>query len=169
MWFQYHCYKLTCLQAQFFPDKEFCHYNVFNHYFFDKENQQLFEEFMQDRVRDNVLVIVDPPFGGLVEVLLYTLDKIEHLWKNSEGWLQLSCCVCQQVPQMMMLFVVEYCVTCAYVSNNVNVNTHSGKVTVNIADKGLMPVFVFLPYFMEAKIKEHSSKYHMLDFKVILT
>ncbi len=90
---------------QFFSPDEFCRYNMFNHHFFNSVYSQtvrmfvhgihfkaaifsgflcclrqfthclqIFEEFLAND--QDILVVVDPPFGGLVEVLAHTLETI---------------------------------------------------------------------------------------------
>ena len=56
--------------------KEFCHYNMFNHHFFDEQSQDLYESIIKDK--ENVLVITDPPFGGRPELIGHTLNRIAN-------------------------------------------------------------------------------------------
>ena len=56
--------------------KEFCHYNMFNHHFFDQQSQDLYQSII--RLKRNVLVITDPPFGGRPELIGQTLKRIAN-------------------------------------------------------------------------------------------
>ena len=52
---------------------------MFNHFFFNTMNgEEILRQFICDGDTENVLVIVDPPFGGLTNVLARTFKKI---WK----------------------------------------------------------------------------------------
>ena len=67
-------------QRQFFDG--FAHYNMFNHHFFDDGGHEKYEDFISGA--DTLYVIVDPPYGGLVEALKHTLDSIQRD-SNSSG------------------------------------------------------------------------------------
>lgn len=55
-----------------------CRYNVFNHYFFDGPKARIvYEEFLNAGNPNDLLVVIDPPFGGLVEVIQFTLQQIK--------------------------------------------------------------------------------------------
>lgn len=65
----------------FYSTLKFCWYNSFNHHFFFKEAQNVYNEFMQ---RDNVVLITDPPFGGRIEPLAQTFTTIRKQWKKGD-------------------------------------------------------------------------------------
>ena len=55
---------------------------MFNNFFFDAgENEIMISEFISGSEPDEILIILDPPFGGLVNVLAKTITS---LWKSSE-------------------------------------------------------------------------------------
>jgi len=64
----------------FFSSSEYFKYNMFNHFFFDLKGGQekQFNSFVASCKPEETLLVVDPPFGGLVDVLQNTLSKI---WK----------------------------------------------------------------------------------------
>ncbi|XP_046864828.1 rRNA N6-adenosine-methyltransferase ZCCHC4-like isoform X2 [Xenia sp. Carnegie-2017] len=65
--------------AQFLEDDHFIHYNMFNHHFFEKDHAMVcFKKFLYNSLPSSLMVILDPPFGGLVQVLSVSLKK---LWK----------------------------------------------------------------------------------------
>ncbi|XP_030047109.1 rRNA N(6)-adenosine-methyltransferase ZCCHC4 [Microcaecilia unicolor] len=67
--------------SQFYTDEEFCHYNMFNHHFFGGEaTREVCREFLQRDGGEGVIVVTDPPFGGLVEPLAFTLKKLKSMW-----------------------------------------------------------------------------------------
>ena len=54
---------------------------MFNHHFFgDNSNGKiLYESALK---REKSVILVDPPFGGLVEVLVHTLSLINKDWRR---------------------------------------------------------------------------------------
>ena len=80
------------MQAQFYSPKNFCRYNMFNHHFFEGErSERVFSEFVDDPDGKQVVMVTDPPFGGLVEVLATTMKKITEVWKaDKTGTLYMS-------------------------------------------------------------------------------
>lgn len=54
---------------------------MFNHHFFDgSASSDVYLQFIQDPSHspNDLLVVLDPPFGGLVEVLALSLLRIGH-------------------------------------------------------------------------------------------
>ncbi|XP_032229793.2 rRNA N6-adenosine-methyltransferase ZCCHC4 [Nematostella vectensis] len=67
------------------PSK-FCWYNMFNHHFFNNnKSEQQFNKFLENADEEEIVMIMDPPFGGLVEVLGATLQKIWKLWRTNSS------------------------------------------------------------------------------------
>ena len=52
----------------------FCHYNMFNHHFFDQSEKKVYEKFLEKG--HAFLIVTDPPFGGKCELIGRTLEKI---------------------------------------------------------------------------------------------
>nr|XP_002738407.1 PREDICTED: zinc finger CCHC domain-containing protein 4-like [Saccoglossus kowalevskii] len=70
---------------QFYPPNNYCRYNMFNHHFFDgDESEKYFQDFLHRNGGDGVVVVTDPPFGGLVEVLAFTIKRIMMLWHKDK-------------------------------------------------------------------------------------
>lgn len=107
---------------QVYPPDKFCYYNMFNHYFFNNsDSERTFKEFITANDSSKKLaVVVDPPFGCLVDVMAHSLQKIINIWqelsKNASGM--------------------------------------------------ILPIFMFLPYFMEKKVLEALPSFFMSDYKV---
>jgi hypothetical protein len=60
---------------QFFGPRDFCRYNMFNHHFFGgEESHNVYLEFL--RASKDLLIVIDPPFGGLIDVLAFTMQSI---------------------------------------------------------------------------------------------
>ena len=75
-------------QEQFYSKKKYCRYNMFNHHFFrGAKSEAVYREFLTDSAEDStsggLLVIMDPPFGGLVDVLAHTMKCINNDWKQA--------------------------------------------------------------------------------------
>ena len=62
--------------AQFLPNEEFCHYNMFNHHFFDSESLEIYKSKISRNYK-SIIVITDPPFGGRPELISWTLQKMD--------------------------------------------------------------------------------------------
>ena len=57
---------------------------MFNHHFFDGEaSKRVFLDFLVGDSDDKALLILDPPFGGLVEPLARTVRLIREQWENT--------------------------------------------------------------------------------------
>ncbi|XP_048797971.1 rRNA N6-adenosine-methyltransferase ZCCHC4 isoform X1 [Lagopus muta] len=71
--------------SQFYTEDEFCHYNMFNHYFFGGEAaHETCRKFLHEEKDERVIMVADPPFGGLVEALASSFKKLMAMWKDTE-------------------------------------------------------------------------------------
>ncbi|XP_052590892.1 rRNA N6-adenosine-methyltransferase ZCCHC4 isoform X3 [Peromyscus californicus insignis] len=72
--------------SQFYLEDSFCRYNMFNHHFFDgKAALEVCRAFLQEEEGDGVIMVTDPPFGGLVEPLAITFKKLIAMWKEGQS------------------------------------------------------------------------------------
>jgi len=75
-------------KALFIGPRQFCRYNMFNHYFFGGDDSRSdYLQFLKkcsDGDSANILVVVDPPFGGHVAVIAFTLQRIADDYKNMQ-------------------------------------------------------------------------------------
>ena len=70
---------------QFYSSKKFLKYNLFNNYFFDEiKGQKTFHKFIEDSAKESIILIVDPPFGGLIEAMAKTIEKISEIWRKTK-------------------------------------------------------------------------------------
>lgn len=77
------CWKSELSQLQVFPSKKFCRYNMLNHHFFGGEKDlQTFNNFLSKDSGKQVAMVIDPPFGIMVEALCDTINKIQAVWKS---------------------------------------------------------------------------------------
>ncbi|XP_053921669.1 rRNA N6-adenosine-methyltransferase ZCCHC4 [Cuculus canorus] len=71
--------------SQFYTEDEFCHYNMFNHHFFGGEvASETCRKFLCEDNGEGVIMVTDPPFGGLVEALAFSFKKLMAMWKGTE-------------------------------------------------------------------------------------
>lgn len=85
----------------FFGPLNFCWYNLFNHHFFNEDAAEVFKDFItQNQGRDTYLV-ADPPFGGRVEAMSWTIKRICDLHKKWNG-------IEDESDMLKMLFVFPY-------------------------------------------------------------
>ena len=62
--------------------ENFLLYNMFNHHFFEGvESKAFYEKFLTDG-KNKLALVMDPPFGGKVDVIANTLDKIATDYKD---------------------------------------------------------------------------------------
>ncbi|NP_001388357.1 rRNA N6-adenosine-methyltransferase ZCCHC4 [Rattus norvegicus] len=72
--------------SQFYLEESFCRYNMFNHHFFDgKAALEVCKAFLQEEEGKGVIMVTDPPFGGLVEPLAVTFKKLIAMWKEGQS------------------------------------------------------------------------------------
>jgi hypothetical protein len=72
--------KSQFFQAQFNEQGRFIHYNMFNHHFFKEDlSKQQLQSFLKNSKQKSLLIVLDPPFGGLVEVLAASVKKMWRL------------------------------------------------------------------------------------------
>ncbi|XP_041926246.1 rRNA N6-adenosine-methyltransferase ZCCHC4 isoform X1 [Alosa alosa] len=71
--------------SQFYGQDEFCHYNMFNHHFFGgNEPAGVFRDFLREEEGSKVVMVTDPPFGGLVKPLAHSFRQISDTWKEQQ-------------------------------------------------------------------------------------
>ncbi|GBM78492.1 Zinc finger CCHC domain-containing protein 4 [Araneus ventricosus] len=69
---------------QFFGPEQFCHYNLFNNHFFGgKASTKKFKEFLTENNGEKVAILLDPPFGGLIDAICFTLQKLNRYWQKA--------------------------------------------------------------------------------------
>ncbi|XP_061620353.1 rRNA N6-adenosine-methyltransferase ZCCHC4 isoform X2 [Phyllopteryx taeniolatus] len=72
--------------AQFYGQDEFCHYNMFNHHFFDGEaSSAAVRAFLRESDGEKAVTVADPPFGGLVKPLAGSFSRISQTWRNQQS------------------------------------------------------------------------------------
>ncbi|XP_061440420.1 rRNA N6-adenosine-methyltransferase ZCCHC4 isoform X2 [Rhineura floridana] len=72
--------------SQFYTEEDFCHYNMFNHHFFAGEAAyEVCQKFLQQDKGKDVIMVADPPFGGLVEALAFSFKKLITMWRQTGG------------------------------------------------------------------------------------
>lgn len=66
---------------QVFPESQFCRYNMLNHHFFGGESdQQTYSDFITGNA-GKVAMVIDPPFGVMVDALTVTINRIQEEWR----------------------------------------------------------------------------------------
>ncbi|XP_068005423.1 rRNA N6-adenosine-methyltransferase ZCCHC4 isoform X2 [Melanerpes formicivorus] len=71
--------------SQFYTEDEFCHYNMFNHHFFAGEAaRETCRKFLHQENGEGIIMVTDPPFGGLVEALALSFKRLMAMWKDTE-------------------------------------------------------------------------------------
>ncbi|XP_071397832.1 rRNA N6-adenosine-methyltransferase ZCCHC4 [Centroberyx affinis] len=72
--------------AQFYGKDEFCHYNMFNHHVFGGEaSSGVLRAFLSESDGEKVVMVADPPFGGLVKPLANSFSLISQTWRKLQS------------------------------------------------------------------------------------
>ncbi|XP_059210194.1 rRNA N6-adenosine-methyltransferase ZCCHC4 [Centropristis striata] len=72
--------------AQFYSQDEFCHYNMFNHHFFGGEaSSAVLQDFLREGDGQKVVMVADPPFGGLVKPLANSFSLISQTKRKMQS------------------------------------------------------------------------------------
>ena len=82
------------MQRQFYSQEDFLLYNMFNHHFFESQAAApVYRQFLMESGSGGRLALVmDPPFGGKVDVLCHTVKTIRSELRqlNNDESLSLS-------------------------------------------------------------------------------
>ncbi|XP_077444190.1 rRNA N(6)-adenosine-methyltransferase ZCCHC4 [Stigmatopora argus] len=72
--------------GQFYGQEEFCHYNMFNHHFFDGQTSgEAVRAFLRESSGEKAAMVADPPFGGLVKPLAKSFSHLSQMWRELQG------------------------------------------------------------------------------------
>eukprot|EP01134_Creolimax_fragrantissima_P008530 CFRG8530T1 len=128
----------------FFPNS-FAHYNMCNGHFFDDYGSVQYTKFMT--VCD--VIVVDPPFGLLPEVLAKSLERIGKDSRKMRCKLRNAGTNCKR-------------------SDAPAQTTESDTRMVGNMNNSLpaLPIFLIMPYFMEPKLSASMPDLHMYDYRV---
>lgn len=83
------CDMRTCLLdidirfSQFFDEDHYCQYNLFNNHFFDETSESKLSQYISSS--EETAIVLDPPFGGLVDVISFNLKKLISLRKSQNN------------------------------------------------------------------------------------
>ncbi|XP_064629909.1 rRNA N6-adenosine-methyltransferase ZCCHC4-like [Lineus longissimus] len=107
---------------QFFSPDHFCRYNMFNHHFFGgEESKKIYTKFLRN---EKLVVVTDPPFGGLVEVIAFTVKKIMQEWKV-EGKHEKNLPLMWIFPYFMEKKIEEFLPTLTMLDYKVDYSNHA--------------------------------------------
>ncbi|XP_005094144.1 rRNA N6-adenosine-methyltransferase ZCCHC4 [Aplysia californica] len=67
--------------GQIYPPSKFAKYNMFNHHFFEEDGLKMTSEFLCQG-KDKIVLITDPPFGGMVDALAAAFQKLSDMWRE---------------------------------------------------------------------------------------
>lgn len=58
---------------------------MFNHYFFDGlQGTEIYDQFIKEG-KNSLAIVMDPPFGGKVEIIAHTFKSIDADYKRLNG------------------------------------------------------------------------------------
>lgn len=62
-------------QVQFYAPHQYQRYNMFNHFFYSSDGLKVCQQFLSESP-DTIAIVVDPPFGGIAQLLAMTIRKL---------------------------------------------------------------------------------------------
>ncbi|XP_064608799.1 rRNA N6-adenosine-methyltransferase ZCCHC4-like [Liolophura sinensis] len=117
---------------QIWPPELFCRYNMFNHYFFHgRSSEEAFHKFVSKDADEKLIILMDPPFGGMVEALASTLKKISEAANGSKS--DVLCPMFWYFPYFMEKRILEACPGLTMLDYKVDYDNHS---LFHAGDKG---------------------------------
>lgn len=140
----------------FYSPKHFIFYNMFNHHFFKTESKKHYLNFIKN---ENIVLIMDPPFGGRIEPLSETIYSIERDIQKI-----------RPEEKLTILFFMPYFME-SHIKNHINLEMADYKVNYDnhslfTKEKGRKfgsPVRIFTNIPLN-KLKLDSSEYHFCEF-----
>lgn len=93
---------------------------------------------------DRILIIADPPFGGRIEALAYTLKRITSVLMTKNKYLK-------ETDIIGKIYIRSYLII---------------KSDENYFNLFVLIVLLVLPYFMEPAVQQSLPNFRMLDYKV---
>lgn len=74
----------------FYSNRHFIHYNMFNHHFFrGNADQEMFEHFLENvETSSRICIFTDPPFGCRTELLANTIRRINLIYNRINSLVQ---------------------------------------------------------------------------------
>lgn len=59
---------------------------MLNHHFFEgSSDYETYQDFIWEKDGRKVVMVIDPPFGVMVDALMATLNKIQDEWRKTKG------------------------------------------------------------------------------------
>lgn len=112
---------------------------MFNHHFFEGvDSQTVYKKFLTDG-KNKIALVMDPPFGGKVDVIANTVEKIASDY--------------QQLNKLNS-------------SDLSSIKYSDFLLLICIFKNMFLLVFWIFPYFMEPQIVSANPSFQMMDYKV---
>ncbi|KAJ4450762.1 hypothetical protein ANN_02192, partial [Periplaneta americana] len=106
--------------------KQFCWFNSFNNYFFSKEEGlRVLSEFLEENGGEDIVLVMDPPFGGRVEPLAKTIQDIMQLHRRLCPGLHKDMLVLWIFPYFMEPQILASCPDFTMLDYKVDYENHS--------------------------------------------
>nr|CAB3267889.1 zinc finger CCHC domain-containing protein 4 [Phallusia mammillata] len=85
----------------FWPSDKFARFNMFNHYLFTQSGEKIFNKFVSDasQNQNQLAVVLDPPFGGLVDCIAESLKWIKEQHSSNSK---------HQTSKLLILWLFPY-------------------------------------------------------------
>lgn len=121
----------------FYTKQSFARFNMFNGHFFSSCRDSFSDFLSSCDATCPPAILIDPPFGGLVQPLVAVLKQISTMWAHAN----------------------KVDLTLLHDSKHLLKNEES-------ASDPLLPVIWAFPYFLETAVKKELPHFQMLDYKV---
>jgi Probable N6-adenine methyltransferase len=122
--------------ARFFPRTSFAQYNMFNNHFLTELGRDDYQSFISGVEAKNLLIVMDPPFGGRVEVLAHNLRR---LFADIGG----ECSVAWIFPYFMEKHIIREFANFKMLDYKIEYDNHRKFKKTNSASSRASPVRLF--------------------------
>ncbi|KAK3912785.1 rRNA N6-adenosine-methyltransferase ZCCHC4 [Frankliniella fusca] len=110
---------------QFYQKEEFVWFNAFNCHWFDGEaGEAVTRQFMQQADGKEIAIVTDPPFGGRVEPLSYTFQRLDEMHKTFHQSRSCPLMLMWIFPYFMEPMIVNNCPTLVMLDYKVDYDNH---------------------------------------------
>ncbi|GAB6029288.1 rRNA N6-adenosine-methyltransferase zcchc4 [Chamberlinius hualienensis] len=149
--------------CQFYSPQQLVVYNMFNHHFFDGlTGKAVYENFLKSATDKKFAIMIDPPFGGMVEPLAFTLSRIGQDWHslNSDLCDDSSPAVFWMFPYFLEKKILDACSMYNMLDYQVEYENHRCfKKRGNEASQRVSPIRIFTNLAPELIILPESESY----------
>lgn len=129
----------------FYSNRHFIHYNMFNHFFFrGKCDEEMFERYLKHvEPSSRICIFTDPPFGCRTELLANTIQTINQMYNHINSFVQQVLPTFWIFPYFMETYIRQEMPSMEMADYQVNYTNHEKYREGSKAIKNGSPVRMF--------------------------